>query len=248
MQHNGKRGTYAMMADGSVRFINQNISDNVFKAMCTIGGGAPEDFETLKKKYTTPVKFPREEVVPEEKFVRPPTAPPVKENKAPKGDAGTQPTGKVPAGWASFKSPVFAYSLAFPVQPTEVKANAPVVGVIRTFVAKVPNKQMPLLTVAIPVPAEELKGSQDVMFSTFALGFAGSSGAKIESQTKITCASFAGREFRYASKNPMGGPPLVGHLRVYLVRNHVLMLISPLSGNPPSAETTAFFNSLKIDK
>jgi hypothetical protein len=38
-QHGQKRGTYAIMADGSVRFINATISDDVFKAMCTIRGG-----------------------------------------------------------------------------------------------------------------------------------------------------------------------------------------------------------------
>jgi hypothetical protein len=38
-QYQGKRGTYALMADGSVRFIPENISDEVFKAMCTIKGG-----------------------------------------------------------------------------------------------------------------------------------------------------------------------------------------------------------------
>jgi hypothetical protein len=42
-QHGSKRGTYAIMADGSVRFINANVSDDVFKAMCTIKGGEEID-------------------------------------------------------------------------------------------------------------------------------------------------------------------------------------------------------------
>ncbi|MFL5329717.1 MAG: DUF1559 domain-containing protein [Gemmataceae bacterium] len=37
--HGGKRGTYVIMLDGSVRFISDAISDDVFKAMCTIKGG-----------------------------------------------------------------------------------------------------------------------------------------------------------------------------------------------------------------
>jgi hypothetical protein len=41
-QHDGKRGTFAIMADGSVRFIAENISDDVFKALCTIKGGEPK--------------------------------------------------------------------------------------------------------------------------------------------------------------------------------------------------------------
>ena len=49
IQHEAKkgvalRGTYAVMADGTVRFIDQSISDDVFKAMCTVNGPAPEGF------------------------------------------------------------------------------------------------------------------------------------------------------------------------------------------------------------
>jgi hypothetical protein len=38
-QANGKRGTYVLMADGSVRFVKDDIGDDVFKAMCTYKGG-----------------------------------------------------------------------------------------------------------------------------------------------------------------------------------------------------------------
>jgi hypothetical protein len=38
-QRDGKRGTNVIMADGSVRFIAENISDDVFKALCTVRGG-----------------------------------------------------------------------------------------------------------------------------------------------------------------------------------------------------------------
>jgi flagellar basal body-associated protein FliL len=38
-QYNGKKGTYVIMADGSVRFVAENISDEVFKSMVTIKGG-----------------------------------------------------------------------------------------------------------------------------------------------------------------------------------------------------------------
>ena len=36
-EYTGKRGAYVLMTDGSVRFIDQNIDNEVFKAMCTIG-------------------------------------------------------------------------------------------------------------------------------------------------------------------------------------------------------------------
>jgi hypothetical protein len=38
-QREGKRGTNVIMADGSVRFISESVSDEVFKALCTYAGG-----------------------------------------------------------------------------------------------------------------------------------------------------------------------------------------------------------------
>jgi hypothetical protein len=46
-QGNGKRGTYVLMCDGSVRFVSADIADDVFKAMCTIKGG--EEIADLNK-------------------------------------------------------------------------------------------------------------------------------------------------------------------------------------------------------
>ena len=41
-EYQGKRGTYAIMADGSVRFIADTVSDEVFRALCTIKGEEPK--------------------------------------------------------------------------------------------------------------------------------------------------------------------------------------------------------------
>jgi hypothetical protein len=38
-EHDGVRGTNVIMADGSARFISEKISDDVFKALCTVRGG-----------------------------------------------------------------------------------------------------------------------------------------------------------------------------------------------------------------
>jgi prepilin-type processing-associated H-X9-DG protein len=43
--HGGKRGAYALMADGSVRFLSADISDKVFQALVTRAGG--DDAGTL---------------------------------------------------------------------------------------------------------------------------------------------------------------------------------------------------------
>ena len=42
-QANGKRGTYLLMCDGSVRFVKDDIADDVFKALCTFKGGETVD-------------------------------------------------------------------------------------------------------------------------------------------------------------------------------------------------------------
>jgi hypothetical protein len=53
--HGGKRGAFAVMADGSVRFIDAGISDDVFKAMCTVKGPLPADFDMVKQSSTSEV-------------------------------------------------------------------------------------------------------------------------------------------------------------------------------------------------
>jgi hypothetical protein len=51
-----KKGAYAIMADGSVRFISADIADDVFKAMCTINGGEKVDFDKFAVPVTPEVK------------------------------------------------------------------------------------------------------------------------------------------------------------------------------------------------
>jgi hypothetical protein len=57
--YNGKRGTYAIMANGDVRFIPETISDANFKALCTIAGG--EKIDNLDA-ITTLIKAPKSEL------------------------------------------------------------------------------------------------------------------------------------------------------------------------------------------
>ncbi len=53
-----RRGTYALMADGSVRFIDQNVSDEVFKAMATAKAPMPEDYDPDGVDSKTPLVRP----------------------------------------------------------------------------------------------------------------------------------------------------------------------------------------------
>jgi hypothetical protein len=54
--YNGKRGTFAVMADGRVRFIPETIADKEFQALCTIAGGEDVDVDKLAPVVPAPEK------------------------------------------------------------------------------------------------------------------------------------------------------------------------------------------------
>jgi hypothetical protein len=52
--HGGKRGTHVLMGDGSVRFLNENISDEVMKALATARGGESVSSESAGERVAEP--------------------------------------------------------------------------------------------------------------------------------------------------------------------------------------------------
>jgi flagellar basal body-associated protein FliL len=98
--YNGKRGTMAVMADGSVRFISENVSDDVFKALCTVRGSDEVRFSRDDAVVPVPenqAELKTEPVAP----VVPPPPPPKTEPTPPKAApaapraGGGDPDGKV---------------------------------------------------------------------------------------------------------------------------------------------------------
>jgi hypothetical protein len=85
IRHKNKNGTFAIMTDGSVRFIDENVSDDVFKAMCTIQAKNPKGFNPDTDPLTPKVPEPQ------------PEAPPVKEKEKAKEEPKKEPTSKEPA-------------------------------------------------------------------------------------------------------------------------------------------------------
>ena len=79
IRHKNKNGTFALMADGSVRFIDENVPDEVFKAMCTIQSPNPQGFNPDTDPNTPLVPLP--EAKPEPK-----KEPEKKEEPMPKDD------------------------------------------------------------------------------------------------------------------------------------------------------------------
>ena len=60
-EYQGKRGTFAIMANGDVRFVREDIPDTLFQAMVTIAGGEPISKADMDK--FAPI-VPRPEVEP----------------------------------------------------------------------------------------------------------------------------------------------------------------------------------------
>jgi regulation of enolase protein 1 (concanavalin A-like superfamily) len=161
-----------------------------------------------------------------------------------KGNSGQQPTGATPRGWVVFKSPVANYSLAMPQQPTAIPA-----GGIQLYIAKLPNGTG-VATHAYTYPANDIaqaggpEGALDKFISD--LG----SVNKVSGQKKLMLGQYSGRECQQTHKEPQGSYLVTGsaimHTRAYLVGNHMVVLQGPASGDAPSLETAAFFNSLKL--
>ena len=80
--YKGKAGAYALMADGSIRFITKDVDQKVFEALCTAhGGDSVGDIDGAAPKVNVPPSLPRLSSSP------PPAA---------SGDAGgPKPGGKV---------------------------------------------------------------------------------------------------------------------------------------------------------
>jgi hypothetical protein len=58
----GQRGTYALMADGTVRYLKKGMSPEVFKAICTVDGPTPNNF--FMDDEFPPLKEPKKAAAP----------------------------------------------------------------------------------------------------------------------------------------------------------------------------------------
>jgi hypothetical protein len=88
-EYQGKRGTFAIMADGRVRFILETIPPDIFRALCTIAGN--DKVNDLERHAP---------LVEAEPINEPPTAPPA----APAAKGETPPLKPAPAAKAEEKA------------------------------------------------------------------------------------------------------------------------------------------------
>jgi hypothetical protein len=105
-QPDGKRGTLVVMADGSVRFVSEDVKDDIFKALCTIKGG---ESGIILDRDAVPVPRPEGDTQP------PPTP-----------TLPASPASAAPAGggtWKEFTSKEGRFTVSFPGDPKEMKES-----------------------------------------------------------------------------------------------------------------------------
>jgi hypothetical protein len=238
----GKRGTYAMMADGSVRFIDQNISDDVFKAMCTVGGPAPEGFNLTTNPHTPLKEFKNDDMVPDAPVIRPElkTGAPKDKEDAQASDAA------LPKGWVRFRGE--GYTVALPHEPKSMKQPVGNGMEMNMNFAMLLDKKLVFICTSIQIPAGELaKQSEDEMFKQIAMGMA-AKGGRIQKEAPITLGKYKGREYVVDMPLPpqAGGGNQIGIVRLYLADGRAVMLMMMGSDGAMPREGTTFFESLKI--
>ncbi|HLJ94684.1 MAG TPA: DUF1559 domain-containing protein, partial [Gemmataceae bacterium] len=233
-QPDGKRGTLVVMADGSVRFIAENIKDDVFKALCTTKGG---ETGIILDRDAPPVPRPE----PEAELAPPPTPP-----SAPASVASPS-TG----GWKEFTSKQGGFTVAFPAVPQETNISQ-----------KSPQGNVEVHLAMCTMPADQ--GHYQVTYTDLSeallkqLGVADAArmldnlpqqtktllpGAKPPGEMKkITLNGNPGREFTL--ELPGKGPVL---FRVYVVKNRVYQLMAMSAKDPASSpDVQRFFDSFKL--
>jgi hypothetical protein len=229
IEFNGKRGSFAMMADGSVRWIDQNVSDDVFKAMCTIGGGAPDDFNPSTNPHTPLVPAPKKE---ELKFDEPP---PVVKTIPGKSQG--------PPGWITFTAPE-GYSVAMPQQPLVESKDVAGLGKVKGYVAPIPGTKAAVSAGSVKLPADKvaLAKTQDGLKQLALVG--APAGVKIVRNTPVTHGTYQGMEFEVEADLAQAGK-INALSRIFLV-NDQLINLDVLATGPMPKEAPAFFNSLRI--
>jgi hypothetical protein len=237
-EKDGTRGTYVVMADGSVRYIKAGISDDVFKAMATVRGPKVDfNLDDVAK----PVERPKKQELP------PP--PPGKEPPPPK-DNGKKEPGPKPApqpGGKEYSPPGARASVVFPegkVQTISLPLKTAAGNTtLNMHAVELANKHSFALLYndypagAIQAGAEEqaLDGAAQGLSTTMP-------GAKIQSSKKLTLGSYPGRELVAAA-------PAVGSIRVriYLVKDRMYQVMTIGSNEfVNSQQAEQFLNSFRL--
>jgi hypothetical protein len=232
-QPDGKRGTLVVMADGSVRFISENISDDVFKALCTIRGG---ETGVILDRDAPPVDRPDLSAEPPPPVVQ--TAPP------------TTAAAPVTGEWKEFTSKEGRFAVSFPSNPKEKNVSQPTP--FGNFDIHVIGVDLPanaggfmVTYFDLPEALAKQQGPNDQFINSFAQGFKATApaGAKMAREVKkVTVNGMSGHEFAVEVPGKT-----TAHSRVFQVRNRLyqLLVVGP-KGQITEADRQRFFESFKL--
>src|SRR5207244_7505167 len=120
--HNGKRGTYVAMVDGSVRWVDAGIADEVFKAMATVRTPNPADVARSDiAELIEPPDRPKEQPLPKDEPPGKKDVPVIAKKTAP-------PATGMPAGWKLINVSNGSFFVAVPGDPQTMNKDMPGVG------------------------------------------------------------------------------------------------------------------------
>jgi len=239
----GELGTYVVMCDGSVRYLKKGMSDEVFKAICTVDGPTPPGwrFDDDYPKIEPPIAF----------------APPPLEGAAIAPIAGTgdnkpkvvakQKASDMPAGWQEYKHEEGGFTINMPAGGTPFMQQTEKGGMsftLQGYQVQLAASNALYLALFMKLPGP---GDKDDFFRGLKDEFIKPLGAtaKVTDEKQITYGGAPGREYALDVQSPKGQAK-VFH-RVYLVQDrcYTLTALAP-DISPNSPEYRAFFESFKV--
>jgi hypothetical protein len=224
----GKKGTLAIMGDGKVRFIPEDVPAADFLAMCTIAGG-----ETLSKPINQLAPVIEDDGERELKGGGLPKEQP-KQEEPKKEEPKSKDQAQAPKGWQTVTSKAGGYSVFMPGRPN---ADAPAPGT-EAFTLEAGKSKM-IFTV---VEHDDLlkPGAAEVNLAAFVQAAAQGARGKIGREAKTTFNSHVGKEFEIVT---MDGKQVMGKCRVYVIGKH--LVAQAVAGEVSDGDTKTFFESLQ---
>ncbi|HEY7426925.1 MAG TPA: DUF1559 domain-containing protein [Gemmataceae bacterium] len=240
-EHEGKRGTFAIMADGKVRFIPATIDPKTFQALCTIAGGEKiKDLDAVAPEVPPPDEEPQQPELKAE-----PLAPP-----APPSDAKpAEGAGKseLPAGWKEIVSKEGRYRVAMPpgqmqeIPPKKMKSSLGE-GTLYQKMVVLPDKVGTTYLVQYVDVSGDTKDAEAAFDGFRNDTLSTNPGSQVRTEKKITLAGRPGRELQVVV--PQKGDLSV---HIYLDKNRLYSLIARgAPGKGPAKDIQAFFDSFQI--
>jgi Protein of unknown function (DUF1559) len=236
----GKPGTYVIMADGAVRFVSANVSDEAFKAMCTIDGGKNKGSYVLNRD-AVKIEPPEEKVAAAKAQQMPSLSGNGGKGPTPSAPTPGSPAASIPAGWQEIVSNEGAFAVAMPGKPQQMSQKSPSpVGEVtaNVMLCPSPDNSGAYMVVYVDLPGagqvdldREMETGRDTLQKQFP-------GAKLANEKKITWLGLPGREFDLAMQGA------TAHFRVLVVNRRLYQLGTMGMKSPPHSD--AFFDSFRL--